>query len=195
MRSVSGRRSAVAAGQERQCPVHVRTGALPPFPGQHLTDDMKELMEYPFAEPIALQVDPLYRDLQSRGPIKVQLPYGEPCWLATRYEDCRIVYGDRRFGRERGLDHDWPGMWSGERAKDPSLLLNMDPPKQSRVRRLTSGAFSPARVLQLSGRIQAPGRPAVRRDGRRRAGRGLCNPLLVAAATFGHRRHSRGEGE
>jgi cytochrome P450 RapN len=116
---------------------------------------MRELMEYPFAEPIALQVDPLYRDLQSRGPIKVQLPYGEPCWLATRYEDCRIVYGDRRFGRERGLDHDWPGMWSGERAKDPSLLLNMDPPKQSRIRRLTSGAFSPARVLQLAGRIQA----------------------------------------
>jgi cytochrome P450 RapN len=115
---------------------------------------MKELMDYPFAEPVAVEVDPKYRELQSRGPILVQLPYGEPCWLATRYEDCRIVYGDRRFGRQLGLVHDWPAMAPMERAKDPSLLLNMDPPKQSRVRRLTSGAFSPARVQQLADRIQ-----------------------------------------
>jgi cytochrome P450 len=113
-----------------------------------------EPIKYPFAEPVALEVDPGYRELQSRGPIKVQLPYGEPCWLATRYEDCRIVYGDRRFGRELGLGHDWPSMSPMERAKDPSLLLNMDPPKQSRVRRLTSGAFSPARVQHMAGRIQ-----------------------------------------
>ena len=112
-------------------------------------------MSDPFAEPAALDVDPRYRELQSRGPIMVQLPYGEPCWLATRYEDCRIVYGDRRFGRALGLDHDWPSMSPMERAKDPSLLLNMDPPKQSRVRRLTSGAFSPTRVQQLVPRIQS----------------------------------------
>jgi cytochrome P450 RapN len=111
-------------------------------------------MEYPFAQPVALEVDPKYRELQARGPIIVQLPYGEPCWLATRYEDCRTVYGDRRFGRQLGLEHDWPALSPMERAKDPSLLLNMDPPKQSRVRRLTSGAFSPARVQQVAGRIQ-----------------------------------------
>jgi cytochrome P450 len=116
---------------------------------------MKELMKYPFADPVAVEVDPRYRELQSRGPIMVELPYGEPCWLATRYEDCRMVYGDRRFGRQLGLEHDWPAMAPMERAKDPSLLLNMDPPKQSRVRRLTSGAFSPAQVQQLEGRIQA----------------------------------------
>jgi cytochrome P450 len=28
--------------------------------------------------------------------VKVKLPFGEPCWLATRYEDVRTVYGDRR---------------------------------------------------------------------------------------------------
>ena len=44
---------------------------------------MKELMKYPFADPVAVEVDPRYRELQSRGPIMVELPYGEPCWLAT----------------------------------------------------------------------------------------------------------------
>jgi cytochrome P450 RapN len=109
---------------------------------------------YPFAPAEGLTIDPVYRDLQREGPVKVQLPFGEPCWLATRYEDCRTVYGDRRFGRRIGLDHDAPGMWPSEHVKDPDLLVNMDPPEHSRLRRLTSGAFSPAAVERLAGRIQ-----------------------------------------
>ncbi len=114
-----------------------------------------EVRAYPFVPSEGITVDPLYRELQQQGPIVVQLPYGEPCWLATRYEDCRTVYGDRRFGRKLGLEHDWPGMFPGELAKDPTLLLNMDPPEQTRLRRLASGAFSPARVLLLQERIQS----------------------------------------
>ena len=113
-----------------------------------------EMRSYPFVEATGLTIDPEYRELQERGPIKVQLPYGEPCWLATRYDDCRSVYGDRLFGRRLGLEHDAPGMWSSDLVKDPTLLVNMDPPDHTRVRRLTSGAFSPARIQALAGRVQ-----------------------------------------
>jgi cytochrome P450 len=113
-----------------------------------------DIRRYPFVEAVGLTIDPAYRKLQESGPIQVQLPFGEPCWLATRYEDCRTVYGDRRFGRRLGLAHDAPGMWPSEFVKDPTLLLNMDPPEQSRVRRLTSGAFSPGSVQGLAGHVQ-----------------------------------------
>jgi cytochrome P450 len=114
-----------------------------------------EVVKYPLSNDDALELNPAYKDLQKKGPIKVQLPYGEPCWLATRYDDARMVYGDRRFSRAIGLTHDWPAMHPGmDRAKDPTLLLNMDPPEHTRLRRLTSGAFSPQRVRALRDTVQ-----------------------------------------
>jgi cytochrome P450 len=113
-----------------------------------------EIIQYPMVTERGVEVDPIYRELQSRGPVKVRLPHGEPCWLATRYDDVRTVYGDRRFGRAAGLDHDMPGMFPGELVKNPALLLNMDPPEHTRLRRLTSGAFSPARVAAMEARVQ-----------------------------------------
>jgi cytochrome P450 len=111
-------------------------------------------IDYPIVPSVGLTVDPLYRDLQRQAPIRVRLPYGEPCWLATRYEDAKTVYGDRRFGRRLGLEHDPPGLFPGELVKDPNLLLNMDPPEQTRIRRLASGTFSPARIQQLEGWVR-----------------------------------------
>ena len=108
-----------------------------------------EIMRYPIVEATRLDVAPIYRELQAKGPVKVQLPYGEPCWLATRYDDVRTVYGDRRFGRRLGLDHDAPGMWPGALVKDPDLLVNMDPPEHTRLRRLAHTAFTPNQIRLL----------------------------------------------
>jgi cytochrome P450 RapN len=113
-----------------------------------------EITAYPFVASQALTVDPRYRELQHQGPIRVQFAYGEPCWLATRYDDCKVVYGDRRFGRRLGLEHAMPGMFDTEKIKIPTLLLNMDPPEQTRIRRLASGAFSPARIALLDAQVQ-----------------------------------------
>jgi cytochrome P450 len=117
---------------------------------------VSEIIEYPIVPDDALNVDPVYRELQAKGPIKVKLPFGEPCWLATRYQDVKTVYGDRRFGRVLGLDRDAPGVWIGAvMAKDPTLLVNMDPPEHTRLRRLTAGAFSPRRIATLREDVQA----------------------------------------
>jgi cytochrome P450 len=111
------------------------------------------LIDYPIAAEHALDVDPRYRELQARGPVRVRLPFGEPCWLATRYHDVRTVYADQRFGKELGLDHDIPRVREIT-ASDPSLLANMDPPRHTRLRKLTSAAFARPRIRALRGRIE-----------------------------------------
>ena len=84
--------------------------------------------------------------------------YGEWCWLATTYEDVRTVHLDRRFGKEAGLERDMPRR-EGIYPADPSMLANMDPPGHTRIRRLASGAFAPARIRQdrdwLTGLVDA----------------------------------------
>jgi cytochrome P450 len=46
-------------------------------------------------------------------------------------------------------------MFPGELIKNPDMLVNMDPPEQTRLRRLASGAFSPSRVAKLEEWIQS----------------------------------------
>jgi cytochrome P450 len=123
-------------------------------PGGTVSDATEAITDYPIVPSEGISVHPMYRELQAKPPIKVKLPFGEPCWLATQYEDCRMVYGDRRFSRALSMQHDQPGMFDGKLMRDPSLLVNMDPPEHTRVRRLTSGAFSPTRIGELRGRIQ-----------------------------------------
>jgi cytochrome P450 len=113
-----------------------------------------DIIKYPMFQDTALTVNEGYKEIQKQGLIKVKLPYGEPCWLATRYADVRTVFGDRRFGRVLGLSKDAPGLWPGALTKDPTLLLNMDPPEHTRIRRLTSEAFSPRRIQQMAGWVQ-----------------------------------------
>src|SRR5579875_1065823 len=113
-----------------------------------------ESVAYPMFEDNGLTVDQRYKEIQKQGLLKVKLPYGEPCWLATRYADVRTVYGDRRFGRVLGLNRDAPGVWPGALAKNPTLLLNMDPPEHTRLRRLTAETFSPRRIERMAGWVQ-----------------------------------------
>jgi cytochrome P450 len=63
----------------------------------------------------------------------------------------RTVYGDRRFVKELGLGRDTPRMIPNAGGDDPSLLAHMDPPRHTRIRRLSSGAFSPGQMRKLSG--------------------------------------------
>lgn len=113
-----------------------------------------ELPIYPISEPDDLAIDESVLELQQRGPFKAQLPYGEPIWIATRYEDVKTAYGDRRFGKGRGIGRDTPRLHEMAHPSDPSRLDNMDPPDHTRVRRLASGAFAPARIRAMAGWIE-----------------------------------------
>ena len=69
----------------------------------------QEIRKYPFSESPGIDIDPTYGLLRSTEPLaRVQLPYGEVCWLATRYEDVKTVLTDPRFSRAAAQGQDQP---------------------------------------------------------------------------------------
>jgi cytochrome P450 len=130
------------------------------------------IVRYPFTTEHGLDVDPAALALQERGPIPIQLPYGEPCWIATRYEDVRTVHGDKRFGKAMGVGRDVPRL-NQRPAIDPNSLAMLDAPRHTRIRKLTSATFAKPKVMALSDWVDRfvgelldeMGREAARGDG------------------------------
>ena len=107
---------------------------------------------YPFNETGSLDLDDAYREAQQTpGMIRVQLPYGEPAWLATRYADARLVLGDQRFSRAAAGDRDEPRMQAGRLTGG---ILSMDPPGHTRLRTLVAKAFTVRRVEEMRPRVR-----------------------------------------
>jgi cytochrome P450 RapN len=116
--------------------------------------ETETIISYPIIDHGDLAMDEAYRKLQQQGPIKVQMEYGEPAWLATRYEDCRVVYGDKRFGKAYGVGRDTPRRISVRIADDPNNLAYKDPPEHTRVRRLALSAFSARQAERMRDGVQ-----------------------------------------
>lgn len=115
--------------------------------------DYPEPVAYPFSEPDELVVDPTYQQLRKQdGLIRVQLPYGEPTWLATRYADVKVVLGDPRFSREQALGEDEPRILSFTHR--PDSILTMDPPGHTRLRKAVAKAFTMRQIELLRPRTQ-----------------------------------------
>lgn len=112
-----------------------------------------EIRNYPFSDSNRLDVDPLFTVLRKEEPLcRVQLPYGEPAWLATRYADVKVVLGDARFSRAAATGRDQPRIRA--HAGPPGNIMSLDPPEHSRLRRLVMSAFTMRRVEALRPRAQ-----------------------------------------
>ncbi|TQS44711.1 cytochrome P450 [Cryptosporangium phraense] len=110
-------------------------------------------MPYPVTAPAGLEADPALARLRDEQPVcPVQLPYGEPAWLATRYQDVRTVLGDPRFSRALATGRDEPRMRAYR--SSGSTILSLDPPDHSRLRRLAMTAFTARRVEDLRPGVQ-----------------------------------------
>ncbi|RSO02756.1 cytochrome P450 [Streptomyces sp. WAC 06783] len=104
-------------------------------------------LAYPFNDADGLAPSETYEQVRDRpGLLRVQMAYGEPAWLATRYADARLVLGDRRFSRAEGLERDEPRQSEGQR---DSGILSMDPPDHTRLRTLVAKAFTVHQVEKL----------------------------------------------
>ena len=99
---------------------------------------------------------PTYAWLREARPIWQPV---ERVYVLSRHEDCAAVLRDPRFGRAEGgrLGLRRLGQSAGVVSERPAVrsFLALNPPDHTRLRRLVSRAFTPARVRDLGPRIEA----------------------------------------
>lgn len=82
----------------------------------------------------------------------------ERLYVLSRFADCEAVLADPAFGRAEENDGRLaPGQATARQADGANArsLLGLNPPDHTRLRRLVSRAFTPARVRELAPRIEA----------------------------------------
>ncbi|MDN5920768.1 MAG: cytochrome P450, partial [Pseudonocardia sp.] len=96
---------------------------------------------------------PAYAELRDAEPVRrLELPDG-PMWLISRHDDVREAFVDPR------LSKDWRFTLPEEqRAEMPAaptpMMLLMDPPDHTRLRKLVSRSFTVRRMAELRPRVQ-----------------------------------------
>jgi cytochrome P450 len=112
--------------------------------------DEIELEYDPYSYEIDLDPYPLYRRLRDEAPA-----YYNPrldFWAFTRFADCYEAFLDwQTYSSAQGTVLEM----MGDQKFAGSLIIFMDPPKQTRYRNLVSKAFTPARMRALEPRIRA----------------------------------------
>ncbi|MEH0972286.1 cytochrome P450 [Micromonospora sp. CPCC 205546] len=119
-----------------------------------MTSTENEPVAYPFSVPVALDLDPRYAELRERpGLQRVKMTYGQPAWLAVRYEDVKVVLGDRRFSRAQAVGDDEPRVLPF--VQRPDSIFTTDAPDHTRLRRAVGRAFTARRVEALRGAVES----------------------------------------
>jgi cytochrome P450 len=111
-----------------------------------------EPLAYPFNEQEGLGLSDTYvATRKAHGLVRVRMSYGEPAWLATRYDDARQVWSDGRFSRAVVQDNDFPRM--AEHKRDVGIIVSLDAPDHTRLRTLIAKAFTARRIELLRPRV------------------------------------------
>lgn len=113
----------------------------------------REVCPYPFAEMQRLEVHPEYNRLRDAGELgRVRMPYGGETWLVTSWEDVAQVFVDPRFSRSATLGKDVPRVLPA--IQDAPVIMLMDPPEHTRLRKLATKALTSRRMEALRPRTQ-----------------------------------------
>ncbi|MEV4255190.1 cytochrome P450 [Spirillospora sp. NPDC049652] len=113
---------------------------------------MPELPAFPFPDGHALRPAPQLDEVRGgRAPVRVRLPYGDPAWLVTRYEDARHVLSSPAFARDPRRAGIAEEDISRTTPVDITIqtMVSTDPPDHTRLRRFVYRAFTPRRVERL----------------------------------------------
>jgi len=104
-------------------------------------------------DPYSYEIDedpyPLYRRMRDEAPLyrNERLDF----WALTRFDDCLAAFLDwQSFSSAQGTVLEL----MGDEKLAGSMIIFMDPPRQSRYRNLVSKAFTPARIRTLSQQIR-----------------------------------------
>lgn len=97
---------------------------------------------------------PVYAHLRAERPVtKVPTAGGVDAWVVTRYEDVRNALADPRLSRAATCAPGAPRV-GGAMYTTPEMIISMDHPGHSRLRKLVAGAFTQRRVEHMRGRVQ-----------------------------------------
>jgi cytochrome P450 len=108
---------------------------------------------FPFEEDLAADSAPELARMRAAGPlVRVRVPDGQLAWLLLRRADIKLVLTDPRFSRAAATRPGAPGV--GPVTTAPGMLIGLDPPEHTRIRRLVSRAFSARTVEHKRQRIQ-----------------------------------------
>ncbi|MGV9987072.1 cytochrome P450 [Streptomyces olivaceus] len=101
------------------------------------------------------EFDPVLAGLMREGPLtRVRLPHGEGwAWLATRYDDVRVITNDPRFGRAEVTQRQVTRLAPHFKPR-PGSLAFADQPDHNRLRRAVAGAFTVGATRRLRPRAQ-----------------------------------------
>ncbi|MGW0085349.1 cytochrome P450 [Streptomyces sp. NPDC003393] len=111
--------------------------------------------EWPALDLEGTRFDPVLAELMREGPItRVRLPHGEGwAWLATRYDDVRLVTNDPRFSRTEVTRRQVTRLAPHFKPR-PGSLAWADQPDHNRLRKPVAGAFTVGAMKRLRPRAQ-----------------------------------------
>ncbi|WP_377268023.1 cytochrome P450 [Peterkaempfera sp. SMS 1(5)a] len=106
----------------------------------------------------AFRRDPhsVYAELREGAPVcPMRPPHGLETYLITRYEDARSALADPRLSKDMfGAMDSYRRIFGEDSTAMDDHMLNCDPPKHTRLRRLVGSTFTPRRVESLRPRVQ-----------------------------------------
>ena len=102
---------------------------------------------------------PLFAQVQADDPVhKVTLADGHHAWLVVRHEEAKAALGHAGLSKDMHAALARDGAVVAAGLPGPAFarhMLSTDPPDHTRLRRLTSAAFSRPRIAALRPRVQA----------------------------------------
>ena len=102
---------------------------------------------------------PLFAQVQGDGPVhEVTLADGHRAWLIVRHAEARAALNHAGLSKDMHAALARDGAVVAEGLPGPAFarhMLSVDPPDHTRLRRLTSAAFSRPRIAALRPRVQA----------------------------------------
>ena len=100
----------------------------------------------PYSQEVLGAPDPWYQTLRESGDIVWLSRYG--CWATGRHEHVQAIFTDwERFPSSRGVG--MADFKKGKPWRQPSLVLETDPPDHTRARRVLARVLSPKAVKDL----------------------------------------------
>lgn len=122
---------------------------------------MRQLSKYwLYTDAFVQNPEPFWEHLRDENPVtRAEAPDGSWVWVLTRYDDVRAALADPRLSRDMNSIYEVLSRQLGKEHRPHPLttnhLVDVDPPRHTRLRRALAGAFTPRRSDAL--------RPAIER--------------------------------